>query len=206
MSISLVTELCIELYFGWSANDMNKDDIDFDMYCDTKWCLSCIYEELEALTKGWNTSCLNCNQASHKINDNNYEPKIVAPAKENKIIDLSILIDSGIDVEFPTGNGTSWFISQLTRIKENSIYVSKHKYNYDKCRVRQDHWMAWQGGECPLPEGLTVDILTRDGKCGVTNEYWMTHWSWDNTDHSTDIIAFNILGVADGWAYPWGNK
>ena len=69
-----------------------------------------------------------------------------------KPVDLSVLIDSGIDCV--GGGGT---IGKLTAIHGHSdgnvCYEFDGVLNTDQCRPRMSHWHNWQGRECPLPEG-----------------------------------------------------
>lgn len=65
--------------------------------------------------------------------------------------------------------------------------------------AKNDGWIDWDGGECPVPEGALVDVRYRDsekfpdkmgtvaaifGGFGATKKHW-THHGWPN-----DIIAY----------------
>ena len=81
----------------------------------------------------------------------------IKPAK--KVIDLSVLVKSGIDCEF-----------------------------------RDDI------GECPLPEGFEVKVWLR----GDTLPKICVFLDWVLQKHSSkDIIAFEVIGIADGYVMPW---
>ena len=77
--------------------------------------------------------------------------------------------------------------------------------SFFSCRVRENHWHSWTGGECPLPEGLKIEVLLRSGATGIKNvgslNLQWEHYHCDLQTCLTDIIAFKVLGVADGWEY-----
>jgi len=80
-----------------------------------------------------------------------------------------------------------------------SKYVSTNDNLYEQCRVRQDTWHSWQGGECPIPEGLEGEVLRRDRS--ILFHLDNLRWSHANNskDNDRDIIAFKITGKADRW-------
>lgn len=71
---------------------------------------------------------------------------------------------------------------------------------FDKLRIEPStRWTYHDGGECPLPDGVTFDMRTRAGfEWGETDpkEFNWCHYSSDG-----DIIAYRITGVdrAGGW-------
>ena len=120
-----------------------------------------------------------------------------------KTIDLSVLIDSQIDCEF--SEGISWFFSTLKH-HSNGVYMDVTSSVWDKCKPRMNHKHAWQGGECPLPEGFEVKVWYRDdSRCTDTllNSGVYTNTGWVHRNNGRDIIAFEVLGVADGYVMPW---
>lgn len=126
---------------------------------------------------------------------------------EKKIIDLSVVIKSGIDcvflnpVQFTSGYK---FYDKLSCIGNDSIeglfYKDSQGRSFRYCSIRQNQWFAWLGGERPLPEGLNVQVIDRNGsnKSGEPVEF---DWKYKGTH--IDIIAFKVLGVADGYKYEW---
>ena len=88
---------------------------------------------------------------------------------DKKVIDLSVLIKSGI-------------------------------------QPRRNHKQSWQGGECPLPEGFEVKVWYRDdSRCTDTlmNSGMYKNTGWVHRNNGRDIIAFEVLGVVDGYVMPW---
>jgi hypothetical protein len=130
----------------------------------------------------------------------------IKPAK--KVIDLSVLIGSGIDCEFRDDIGERTNIGKLLEIMNADLHMypyitgnSPDKY-YAQCQPRIHHKHAWQGGECPLPEGFEVKVWLRSG--GHTkNIRLVSELIWSHNNISSDIIAFEVLGLADGCVLPW---
>jgi len=122
-------------------------------------------------------------------------------------IDLSVLIDSQIDCEF--SNDIAFYrptISQLKVINNYNNYCyhdaigGKHLY----CRPRMNHPHACLDGfdVCPLPDGLKVVVYYRNGH----NDDWsynVCEWKHDCHHNGGDVIAFEVLGLADGYCLPW---
>ena len=139
-----------------------------------------------------------------------------------KVIDLSVLIDSQIDCEFDNGAVVEFKrIAKLVAVKVDSVgtyYSSNHKkaQDYRECQPRMNHIHAWRGGECPLPEGFEVLVVRRDeSQSGVMN---VESVNWNHVDRrprhicegmsvsnsgGADIMAFEVLGLADGYVMPW---
>ena len=63
----------------------------------------------------------------------------------------------------------------------------------------QAEFTYWPGGECPLPDGVMVEVVHRSGfeRKGVATDF-----EWDKQLEYSDIIAHRILGLAEGWKYP----
>ena len=126
------------------------------------------------------------------------------PVKK-KIIDLQPLIESGIDCKF-SDDGVRWQIGNLVCIR-NSSHNKRHFYeddlesNWGQCWPRMYHKMLHNGGDCPLPEGFKVALYYRNAGVGRGRNY--IDLRWDNTGLEEDIIGYEILGLADGYAYPW---
>ena len=116
-------------------------------------------------------------------------------------VDLSVLIDSGIDCCFWNFDEERKTIDRLT-----GIYTRKLKYSdgwtlWKFCRPKVGYWYSWRGGKYPLPKGFVVDVLRRDG-----SQDRLTHIEpaeWVHEEWMCDIIAFKVDGLADGYCYPW---
>jgi len=122
-----------------------------------------------------------------------------------KIIDMTHFIESGIDCEFRDDDAHEWVIASLWNIEllpEWLYYGPEDFKGVRYCRPRMNHKMFHDGGECPLPEGFEVKVYYRDRGNHTSSEYIGHCWgSAPITDN--DIIGYEILGLADGWAYPY---
>ena len=56
--------------------------------------------------------------------------------------------------------------------------------------------------ECPLPEGFVVKIYYSDRGNHTSSEYAGQSWGFAPIADN-NIIGYEILGLADGYAYPW---
>ena len=124
----------------------------------------------------------------------------IKPTK--KVIDLSVLIDSQIDCEFKP-NGGQWYVGKLKEILASGLYEDRLSNIWEQCQPRMNHIHAWQGGECPLPEGFRVKVWYRNDKEGDAGDAFNLRWSNKQGEWESDIIAFEVLGVADGYVMPW---
>ena len=131
----------------------------------------------------------------------------IKPTK--KVIDLSVLIESGIDCEF---SDESEFLCMNTRIanlrvvdRGPSWYASNSPNQYLYCRPRMNHKHAWQDGDCPLPEGFIVRLTKWSVHVPHISHIELTTKQWisSKANEHTTIQAFEVLGVADGYVMPW---
>tara|TARA_R110000737_G_scaffold230712_3_gene244231 strand:- start:1595 stop:2122 length:528 start_codon:yes stop_codon:yes gene_type:complete len=114
----------------------------------------------------------------------------IKPAK--KVINLSVLIDSQIDCTHDLLEGygpldNSWTEESLCEAR----VVPRTKYIH-----------AWQGGECPLPEGFIVRVYWRNDEYPPC-EVMPNEVTWDTDGDHSDIVHFEVLRVADGYVMPW---
>jgi len=63
------------------------------------------------------------------------------------------------------------------------------------------NWKAWFGGECPLPEGVKVAVIVRQGDKPLVGSCGLFRWVHSNQPglKCQDIIAYRVLGYAEGW-------
>ena len=129
----------------------------------------------------------------------------IKPTK--KVIDLTVLIESGIDCEFSDDFSSHLTIGTLLRITDCASYPYETDNSKDEvhgeCRPRMNHIHAWQGGECPLPEGFRVKFWWRSGEEGDVGDAFYLGLRWSNEKRESDIIQFEVLGLADGYVMPW---
>ena len=129
----------------------------------------------------------------------------IKPTK--KVIDLSVLIDSQIDCEFKDDISNRTNIGKLLEITNDDSYPyttgNSRADEYEQCQPRMNHVHAWQGGECPLPEGFRVKVWFRNTLYAPADRLATSISRWCHDGDLYDIIAFEVLGVADGYVMPW---
>lgn len=133
---------------------------------------------------------------------------------EDKAVDLQPLIHSGIDCEFGDAEDNLYFIGPLGGFSIDPDVV--HRYNpcreqtnfkpqakpFRYCRPRMHHWHFLEPGKGkPIPAGLLVEFITRDGTEHDRIDAHKLNWVASNQVY--DIIAFKIVGVAEGFCWPW---
>ena len=59
-----------------------------------------------------------------------------------------------------------------------------------------DGWTKWEGGECPVPKGATVELKFRDGGQSVEPANTVRWWS-RGFAVSADIVAYRIVEARD---------
>jgi hypothetical protein len=127
---------------------------------------------------------------------------LMKPTK--KVIDMSALIN-GIDFEFSDDDGVDSRFGKLIGIKEDGTFRSED-WVWDRCRPRMNHIHAWQGGDCPLPEGFRVKVWYRDGSTGDAGDADKLKLRWSCEVVNSDVIQFEVLGLADGYVMPWESE
>lgn len=75
--------------------------------------------------------------------------------------------------------------------------------SWDSCRILEGKPVFWQGGECPLPDGVEVRVFyrgpnTRTVTCVLPNGAAET---WNHHQNDADIIGFQIQNH-DEWITP----
>ena len=127
------------------------------------------------------------------------------PAK--KVIDLSVLIESEVLCVFFDPSTPSSATGKLKKIRGSDAYVSNNRdssgmpVSSRACKPLMNHIHAWNGGNCPLPEGFRVDVIFRDGSKGFNMTTCTLRWTSDGD--TLDIIQFEVLGLADDYVMPW---
>ena len=123
-----------------------------------------------------------------------------------KVIDLSMLIDSQIDCEFKDSGDKNWHINKVAEgIYQDILYGTKSGDYFEQCKPRMNHKHAWQGGECPLPEGFIVRLTKWSVHVPHISHIELTTKQWisSKANEHTTVQAFEVLGVADGYVMPW---
>lgn len=119
-----------------------------------------------------------------------------------KKVDLSKLIESGIDCEFWDGYGAR-HNGKLRHIATSGSpkYVATDIGEFLNCQPRMNHIHYWGGGECPLPEGFRLRLHHRSGVSSApTLGYEIPKAQWCHVAGGLDIIGFEIMGIAEGFS------
>ena len=72
--------------------------------------------------------------------------------------------------------------------------IAKAEAALDEPQADADGWIPWSGGECPVPAGVRVDVLLRNGKKRQEEPGWLF---WGHGQLDGDIIAYRIAKGAD---------
>ena len=55
-------------------------------------------------------------------------------------------------------------------------------------------WIEWAGGDCPVPEGIEVDVKFQNGEVCDNGMVPSTSWDWAHGDcGGYDIVAYRIV-------------
>ena len=115
-----------------------------------------------------------------------------------KVIDLSVLIESGIDCEFSDHTNFHLVLKRsLIEARETGTgrFRCELRDLWKYCRPRMNHKHAWLHNNCPI-EGFVVrawfdkeDFTTVDTSFNIIN--------WNN------VIWVEFLELEDGYVMPW---
>jgi hypothetical protein len=129
-----------------------------------------------------------------------------------KVIDLSRLIDSGIDCEFSDSEDFNLVsIGQLAGIfistdSYKMPYSTTHGRVYPYATPRLDHWMHWDGRSTePLPDGLMIEWKMGPGpgyEGAVESQKIMWGYHLEDDDYD-NVTAFRVVGLAEDYKWPW---
>ena len=117
-----------------------------------------------------------------------------------KVIDLSVLIESGIDCEVTNNSikSNNWEIRQLQSIYSdgNSGWPYRtEKGTHEKCRPRMNHKHAWLHNNCPI-EGFVVRVwFDKEDFTTVDTSFNIINWN--------NVIWVEFLKLEDGYVMPW---
>ena len=136
--------------------------------------------------------------------------------KAKNIIDINFAVTHGHKLEF--SDYVSFkprYVGLLVPQNIDDRYRDEERNYWNYCRYLQDEWivnpnMVDRGSDQILPDGLSVEILLRNDiiDTGFSQFYNFNYSSVSNssTPNSLDIIAYRILGPAEGWKYEWESE
>jgi len=131
--------------------------------------------------------------------------RVVMPPKL-KVIDLTPLIESGLDCEFWDDDDDKDESKRDFGILQPSSNRAFERYDdqggcFENCQPRMSpHVHYWGGGyKCPVPEGFEMRLHLREG------ESWISGATrWIHTGQGGDIIGIEVISVADGYTLGGG--
>lgn len=129
----------------------------------------------------------------------NKDDRRIKPAL--KVIDMSALIGSGILCVFGDGESAAniGYLRGVDGVYKCKTSMGTAKFtSHSSCVPQMNHWHHWDGGDCPLPEGFTGRAKRRDGLVMEQEP----HHRWKHSGLDTDIIAFSVTGIAEGYKLP----
>ena len=95
------------------------------------------------------------------------------------------------------------------RLKEladdwQTAIVTKEQYD-NACKLVDDGYTLWFGGECPVPYDTHVQVWLNDGTKGDSQYPLAKHWRWEWDSGVLNIIAYKIsVAKPDGSREPIG--
>jgi hypothetical protein len=124
-----------------------------------------------------------------------------------KPVDLSVLIETSIDCEFSTKpfiEDKAFPIGKLKKVSSSPCfteYVNTQDIYWTYCRPRMHEWLVHRGDMCPVPEGVLVKARTFEGIVAQSKQGKDIRWKKNGNRH--DIINFKVVGLAEGYCWPW---
>ena len=155
---------------------------------------------------GMNTNSLEQNIERVQKELDEMKAKLKAENESSKKpVDLSVVIRSGIDCEFGEAmtEAPATVVGALESIYPD-VSRSYKKLNggwWSYCAPRMAYWHPWRGGDCPLPDGLKTEMEFRSGAAATTTA--PSDLQWDHIKSGGDIIAFRVIGLEEGYCWPW---
>lgn len=145
-----------------------------------------------------------CKVDSYPTKDSIIENWRVAEKSKDNIVDLSVFIGSDIDMEFSNNEfKTTPIIGKLRNITGGKHKYISGAYEFEQCRIRENHWNVWLcENECPLTEGVRVDMAFSDGGHECDYDYTLED-RWGYLGDDDGIFAFKVTGLRKGYRYEW---
>lgn len=97
-----------------------------------------------------------------------------------------------------------WYFAGIDEEGETAVYINGATGKTTQSTVHLDHIRLieqptitfWQGGECPIPDGVRFEVHFRNNSvCGA--RYAASELAWGHNGSALDIIGYRILGPAE---------
>lgn len=123
-------------------------------------------------------------------------PEVALNATQDK--DGEVCFSSGATPEFgyAAWEGGDWCGNEFHTIRANDYDTAIiTRAQYEAALAKNDGWVEWGGGECPVPENSLVEVKYRDGT--IRDAYKASGYIWangygDNETTDSDIIAYRL--------------
>ena len=101
------------------------------------------------------------------------------------------------------GVKTAWYtleqVNAALAAKDAEIAALTQRLTDSGCDLQaptpeSGEWVEWNGGKCPIADGVKFQFKFRDGSQG--NDYAWTNapeWIWANRGYGGDIVAYRII-------------
>lgn len=85
---------------------------------------------------------------------------------------------------------------------QQTAIVTKEQYD-NACKLVDNGYTLWFGGECPVDGDIHVDVWVSTGKKGEAPYFTAKHWRWEWEDGLDNIIAYKVaVAKPDGSREP----
>ena len=86
---------------------------------------------------------------------------------------------------------TCWFFSPVVMKNYHQTILSREEYYQAYPKADADGWIEWNGGECPVGDGVLIDVKKVDGSAELAVHDPQDR-IWGDTDHRKCIIACRL--------------
>lgn len=88
---------------------------------------------------------------------------------------------------------TKWRVDTEAEVEDSASEISREQYEA-ALAAKNDGWIEWGGGKCPLHNGAIVDVKLRNGRAEYAQKALSTDYAsccfWRNDGAGGDIIAY----------------
>lgn len=122
-----------------------------------------------------------------------------------KKIDMLKLIDSKILMKFENPNSDYFSYGFLASIRSNLMrYKCTGGLYHTSCIPYYLFWNMNIYEKCPIPEGITYEVMLRDGAIVSSSDREIDSVEWDCMSQGSamhDVIGVRLIGIENGWSF-----
>lgn len=166
--------------------------------------------EIKHKTAGWDVipdPQFRHNDAEYRCSMTAQHPQYVPAKPSLRLVDLSKL-PVGTKMKADSGSTYKIVVSGVPEVHGSGtmrlLLESDNKrpgvfFWGETLRIaEQKDFTYWDGGDCPVPEGLMIECVRRAGTKFIATS-GRTGGFWNHRLDDRDIIGYRIIGVDDGW-------